>query len=196
MRFQKVHSSYFPFLLLIWLAAINEVLHFSLMKFGVNAVMVTNVFNLLESLLLLWQFKKWRLFQNDEKLYVVLQYLFVISWVVDLYFISGFRGYNICSQVLYAFTIVFMSENMINRLLIKVRKNLLMHPIFIICSGFFIFFTLLVVANIFWVFGLRSDAYFHFNIDYILLLTNLFCNLIYIVAILWMPRKQAFSLQY
>jgi hypothetical protein len=194
-RFRRIHPDYYPFLILIWVGTINEIIGTILINTGHYNIVNFNTYNLVEALLVTWLFNKWRLFA-DNRFYHSLLLTFSFAWLLDIIFISGFSHFNSYFRIFYSFALILMSVNMINRMLFKERIHFLRNPIFIICSGFIIFFTLTVTTEAFFVYGLKLSIAFQANITYILMFTNLFCNLIYALAILWMPRRQAFSLQY
>ena len=59
-RFQKVHSRFYPFIILSWASFLNEVITYVIiyfLRYG-NSVS-TNIFNFIEGLLWLWQLGKW-----------------------------------------------------------------------------------------------------------------------------------------
>jgi hypothetical protein len=195
-RFRRIHPSYYPFLFIIWTGTINEIISTCLVLSGYYNIANFNIYNLVESLLATWLFYRWRLFDERPKFYHTLLLTFSISWLLDIIFISGFSHFNSYFRIFYSFILILMSINMINRMLFKERNNFLRNPIFLICSGFIIFYTLTVLTEAFFVYGLKLSLAFQANINNILMSANLFCNLIYALAILWMPRRQAFSLQY
>ena len=84
---------------------------------------------------------------------------------------------------------------MINNLIIR-EKELLKHPVFWICIGVVVFFTYFILVEIFWIYGLSTNIQFGGKVYAILSWVNLICNLIYAVAILWMRKRQAFSVQF
>jgi hypothetical protein len=95
----------------------------------------------------------------------------------------------------YSLSVVLLSIHSINGILFKERE-ILKNPAFLICLGIVVFFTYKVVIEMFWIYGLRESRNFRLNVYIILVYINLICNLIYALAILWMRRKQAFTLQF
>lgn len=83
---------------------------------------------------------------------------------------------------------------MINRIIITERKSLIRNPVFIICLAFIIYFTYKVLLEIFWLYGLNSSREFRVEVYNIFKYINLFANLIYALAILWIPRKREYML--
>src|SRR5688500_13037200 len=82
-RFRKIHTSYRPFLALIALGVLTELLsRWSIRKFQSNAV-VTNVYFLLECMLILYQFYAWRFYSNPRRWYWIVPVLFLVGWVIE-----------------------------------------------------------------------------------------------------------------
>ena len=67
---------------------------------------------------------------------------------------------------------------------------------FIICCGFIVMLTYTLLTEMFYAYGLELSDAFTQNLNYIFIFMNLFSNVIYALAILWMPKRQAFTLQY
>ena len=84
-----------------------------------------------------------------------------------------------------------MSVTILNRLIVS-QINLLTNSSFLICAALIIYFTFLALIEIFWLFGLDSSTSFRLNVYRIMAYINLFVNLIFAIAILWMSRKLEF----
>ncbi len=89
-----------------------------------------------------------------------------------------------------------MSINIINEQLSLEKKNIMKNPIFLICIGFVTYFTYDVIVSLFWKYGLQMSRQLQINVALILVYINLFANLIYALAVLWMPPKHRFTLSY
>ena len=88
-----------------------------------------------------------------------------------------------------------MAINVTNSLIITEQRSLIKNPIFLLCISFIFFFTYTILVEIFWKYGLTKRSTFGFNVYIILEYVNLITNLVYALAILWMPRKQKFILR-
>lgn len=195
-RFKKISPTYFPFLTVVLLALVNEAIGLIIPYFGHYNIIPSNIYCLFESLLITWQFKKWRLFYGSEKLFHFLMIVFVGFFFYDAVFISRFVQFNSYCRILYSFAIVLMSISMINTLIIKEKSNLLKNSTFIICCAFTLFFTYTILVEAFWVYGVNPNSNFQGYVFNILVVINVLTNLLFAYAILWMPKRQAFSLQY
>ncbi len=195
-KFANIRQSFYPFIYLIWLASFNELVSYFLIRNGMYNVVNSNIYCLLESLLLLWFFRNIGNFKKFHKLPYLLGFLFIVSWVVENFFINSIeKQYSSWFILIYSFPVVLMSINAINTLLFK-EKELLTNPLFLICIGFIVFFTYRIVVEVFWMYGLLASSNFAVSVYHILSFVNLLSNLIYALAILWMKKKHAFTLQF
>lgn len=194
-RINKISKVYFPFLLCIWIGTINELLNHILIDklHGSNAIN-TNIYCLIESLFLTWQFKRWELFARAKIIYYSILALLLTSWVTNVFVISKITLFASYFIVTYSFIFVLMSVTMINMVLIRRSTKLLQNSIFLICFGLTFFYTFSVLIEIFWLYGLNSSRNFTTEVYRIMDYINILVNLIFAVAIVWMEKKEEFSL--
>lgn len=195
-RFRKIHSTYYPFLYFIWLGFVNEIIGYFLINSGHTNAVNNSIYSLAESLLITWQFYRWQLFKQRTGLYIGLLILFGIFWIVETFIVYDIYRTITYFRVFYSFIIVLMSINTLNSILMKEQTNILKNPVFLICLSFVIYFTFTVIVGIFWIYGIGGSTGFRRSMVWILIYVNLFSNLIYALAVLWMPKKLRFSLPY
>lgn len=194
-RFRVINPIFFPFLYLVWLGLFNEIISLIITQHQYSNAVNNNIFNLLEAVCIAWLFKKWGLFTRATTPYLVIQTLFILSWVTENFFIATLHSFDSYFIILHDFVIVFMSISMLNKLIISERGKLLMNPMFLICMSFIIYFTYSVLVDTFWMYGLDASRSFRLRVYDILAFINLFANLIYALAILWMPTKPRYTLR-
>jgi len=196
-RFKRMLPSYRPFIFLIWLGALNEIVgSLSQHTYQTNAIN-SNIFVLVEGLLLLWMFFKW--YSKTKQLiisFLITAILFIILWVTDNIILHPITNINSIYRICYSGVIVFLSIDKINETVMQEKESLLKNARFLLCTGFILFYAYRMVFEGFYVhnFGLSNN--FYTNLFDIQVLINLFCNLIFALAILWIPTKQRFTLQY
>ena len=193
-RYTKINKAYYPFIYCIWIGLINEIVSYCLIERGYYNTVNSNIFMLLESLLLLWQFKNWGLFQKKKLLLQVILMLIVIAWVLENFIFFKITRYNSYFLITYSFLISFMSISIINRLIVTERKRLVKNPTFILCVAFVMYYTYSVFSEAFWIYGVDENPDLAVKVHSITVLTNFIAILLYTVAILWMPSKQKFTL--
>ncbi len=190
-RFKNISPTYYPFVICIWVGALNEMLSYILARKYHSNVLSTNIYSLLESLFFIWQFYKWDLFKKRIEIYLPLICLLTAAWVVETFF-SGTMHFSSYFTVLYSFSIVLMSITAVNIIVASERKNFLKNAKFLICSTFILYYTYSVIVEMFGVYGVNISNEFRLWVGHILVIINLIANLIYAFAILWIPTKHRY----
>jgi hypothetical protein len=195
-RCRRIDPAYYPFLFLVWLGLIAEVISDLVMSWFNSNALSTNVYVLIEFLLIIWLFKKLALFERKPLTFYILGIFFILVWLVDNFILSGLKT-SFCSYFIisFSFAAVMMSVSMINILIARVRKSILRNGTFWICIGFILYHTCSALVEIFWLYGLSSSDEFQIAVTRIHSYVNIVVNLIYALAILWIPRKHGYLLQ-
>jgi hypothetical protein len=193
-RFQLVEISFRPFIYLIICSALAQIIG-EVLKRDPSYNAFFNSFNLIECFLILWQFKKWNIFQTTF-IYHLYLFCFTIIWLIENIFLGGFlivSGQYFC--VIYSVAVVFMSITVINQLLFGQKINLLKNSVFLICCSFLLYCTVSIITLIFFIYGLQLGQDFRDGVAWIIGVTNSLYSIISTLAILWMPKKQSYLLQ-
>lgn len=200
-RFTKINRTYDPFIFLIWIACINEVVSQVVMDNGISSNINNNIYVLIESVLFTTFFKGVGLFSRYRFVYTALITLFFLVWIAETLILGNISIISSYFRILYSTCIVFMGIPTINRLIMQEinkldtsRRSLIYNSIFLISIGAITFFTYKLVVEIFWVWGLFSSPDFKDSIYDIMHYVNIFVNFLFALAILWMPRKQGYIL--
>ena len=195
-RFPNINPVFYPFFFSVWLNGLNLTIGGIIAEFGYYNTTNYNIWFLLDAYISLWIFEKWNLFESKQS-YQALWMVLSVFWLIETVFFSKLTlDYNSYFRMFYCFIIILMSISTINSLLIRERKALLKNPVFIICCTFVFFNSIIVLAEAFFASNLQLGDSFRINMERIILFAGLLCNLIYTIAILLMPKKQAFILQY
>ena len=195
-RFPEIGKSYYPFIFLVWIGCLNEMISHWLLTHGHYNIININIYMLLEALLLLQFLKNISVQKGFKIVYHILFLLFCLSWVFESFILNSFgAAFNSYFTVIYSFLIVILSINTINNILIR-EKHVLRNSKFLILIGIIIFFTYRIITEIFTFYGIESSANFLTKVYAIMVWINMLTNLIYALAILWMQKKQVFTLPY
>ena len=196
-RFKKVDRAFYPFLIFIWVSAVNEIFSSIIIQMGYYNITSYNIYLLIESFLLLWIFKAWYFLKSQSKTYLFLFFILALAWILETIFRTKLSlKFNSYFLIIMAFIAVLVSVSLINYLLVKERGILTKNSIFLICCAFIFYFTLSGLTEIFYTYGLQISKSFRIAIAYTGIWAGFICNLIYALAIWWMPYRQAFTLQY
>jgi hypothetical protein len=195
-RFGQIRDVYRPFIYLIWLACINELLSIYLLFHHHYTIVNYTIYSICEAFLLLWFFKNLGIFKHRKLFFYFLVVLFTVIWIIESFFSKRFGSrFNYYFDIVYSFFVVLLSIRAINNLLFT-ERDLLKNPTFLICIGTVIFFTYEIIETMFSLYGLKASEIFTQNVQSLLMIVNLLSNLIYALAILWMRKRQAFTLQF
>jgi hypothetical protein len=194
-KFHQIRNIYKPFIYLIWVGCFNELLSSYLINNGNYTIINSSIYGLCEVLFLLWFFRKLGVLKNNALHYSLIA-LFVTVWVIESFFANEFgTQFTSYSDIVYSFTVVLCSIRAINDLLFT-ERDLLKNPTFLICMGLIIFFTYEIVERTFRIYGLKNSLDFRRNVQNILVIINFLTNLIYGLAVLWMRKREAFTLRF
>ncbi|HMG67590.1 MAG TPA: hypothetical protein VK588_07885, partial [Chitinophagaceae bacterium] len=128
-RFKKIDSTYFPFLYIIWIGFITEIISYIITNKGYSNGVLYNIYVLVEAIFITWQFRKWQLFEKRPILYFTIQVSYLLFWFIECFYFhyiyftaSNFRLYD-------SFIIVLMSINIINSELIRENRSVFRNPV-------------------------------------------------------------------
>ncbi len=193
-RYAGTVPAYRPFIFFIWVGACNDTFSMLLVFMGRNNLINSNLYVLIEYMLLLLIFHTW----NDSKktkLYFLLLGAGCIVWIVDNVMIHSLYNINSGFRVFYAFVILFLSVQQVKKLIRLEKKALITNAMFQICMCFIFYFSCKAYIETFYILDMDFSNAFNLDRFSVLLFINLFSNLIYAIAILCIPRKQEFTIQ-
>jgi len=195
-RYKKIDPQFTPFIICISVAVCNEMISFIITRLHYTTAYNNNSYVLLEALLITWQFKNWGLFSRSRYLFIMLMLAIPMGWVIENLLVFRLSQVSSYFRISYSYLIVMMSINIMCSLIISYRDKLLRSSVFLICLGFVIYFTNKILFEAFWLYGLNAGSEFRNNVFIVLTWINLIVNLIYAVAVLWIPKKPLYTRLY
>ena len=195
-RLRHIDRVYDPFILLLWMGLASEVISTILIHRHQPNALPTNIYVFAEAILITFFLKKLGLFDKRPKMFYLIWGLFAAAWIAENFVFSTIHVFGSYFRILYSFIIVLMSIHQINKLIHATKKTLLRDPNFLILTGFIIFFTYKVLIEIFYVYGFDGKDSFSMQVYRLMTYINLLVNLIYAIALLWIPQKRASTLLY
>jgi len=189
--FRRIEKTYHPFIFCLWIGCLNEVLSFYLVMNGHQSLVNNNIYVLIEALLLTSFFKSAGVItQNTRYLLIVLSIL--LCWTFENFIFRSIRVNSTYFRIFASLLIVALSLQFIEQILFT-SKTIFRNANFILCFCFIIYFSFKALVQSFVIYGSTRDINFLVKIYNILLYINLGVNLLYITAVLWMPRKAKFT---
>ena len=192
-RWKEYDKTYAPFVFFIWLGCLNELLGNLLLLYNLHTTVNNNIYVLFASLLIIGFFYRANLFKNKSILPWLLIALYLGVWIVETFIVRSIYEISSYFRIVFSLATVLMSISMINLLLVQ-SSSLLKEGSFWICTGFIVHFTMKVLVEIFWLYGITNEA-FQLQVFSILIIVNIFTNLTYVLAALWINKKPPYSLQ-
>jgi hypothetical protein len=191
---RHITRSFYPFIFLILLVLINESLSLVLIYNNGNNAVSSNIFVLFEFGLLLYQFYRW----NNGR---VAKYYFIaaagiITWLLDNFILNSISQNNSLFRVAYSFVIVLFSIDLVNKIIIYEKGRLRGNAMFIICITFIFYYGCKAFVESFNIFHFGVSDSFLSNLWITLYFVNGVSNIIYAIAILCIPTREEFTLQY
>ena len=191
-RYRKMNPDYHPLVYSAILATIFEIA-FEFIKYEYHPriyMIMGIVYPLVDFLLLAWLFHNWGLFNRNKKLFGTILGAFFIAWAVSAYLsIITKRSEAIYFFIfLYSTALILFSVNTFNRFVVQERVNIFKNPKFWVCIGVIIFYTFFILTTIPLLPGF--DGTFTKKFQEMRFYVNALVNLIYAIAVLWIPRKK------
>jgi hypothetical protein len=193
-RFKKILKSYRLFVVFACLGLFSELLSTMMIEIRRNNAVVGNIYVLLEPLILLGLFYQWRAF--NRTMFTVLITALVGIWVCENLVFGSITHINSFYRLVYALVLVVVSIDQINVTMMHERKNLLRNSKFIICCLFTLYFAFRATCEVFYFVPMKLSNEFNNSLFLIIICVNLFVNLGYALAALWIPTKNKFTLPY
>lgn len=193
-RLPRIHKSYQPFIFILIAGLLNEICSTILISQGYSNAVPTNIVTLIEVWLWMWQFSKWNAFSGKRWLYLTLMIAMTSLWLTENVILGKLFIFSSWCSLVFSFCIVFLSISQANKQIVEEKRNLITNAKFLICSGAILFYTYRILVECFYLLQLEQSGTFLSNIFSILAFVNLFVNLLFAFATLWIPTRQRFSL--
>jgi hypothetical protein len=191
-RFNRTVASFQPFLLLLALAFISETISYiciEVLHTG-NAVPI-NLYGLAESMVIVYQFYVWGFLKRKRSLFFTLSGGLMALWITENLILNKIEAFSPVFRVAYAFIVVLLSINEINFMIVRDNKNLLKNARFLVCLGFITFFVYQIIYEASFFVGKDTSALSR-KIIIMFNYINGFVNLIYAIAVLYIPVKEEY----
>ncbi|HTJ12470.1 MAG TPA: hypothetical protein VL547_10615 [Dinghuibacter sp.] len=194
-RLRKIEKTYEPFIFMLALGAIQEVISFWLIRglHRTNAPSV-NIYGLLECGLLFWQFYAWNSFGSRytrRKWFFALQGGSLVLWICCNLVFFHLNDFDLpLYRILYPFVVVLLSVNEINRMITHDNRNLYKNARFVICLAFIIFFLYQILYEGATSLASETDNGVSKKIIHLFNYVNAFVNGLYLLGVLLMPRRR------
>jgi hypothetical protein len=194
-RFRRIDPSYYPFIFNAIAALLIEIMHRMLMETGHPKLFIflLNCFSYIDFFLFTWLFHNWGLFSRKKTTFITIAGIFFLIWLITNVIFTGFIKLNLYFFILYSFALIFFSVSTFNKMVVHERSSIFANPKFWICLGVIIFYSFFVVWSSTGFSFHKTSREFRRGLQAINVYSNLLVNLLYAVAVIWIPRKKNFT---
>lgn len=195
-RYRKIDKRYRPFIWICCTFTFSELLRFALINVKIYTFATYNIALPVVLVMYLILFKRWSLFAGKKYLLPFLFMLILIIWIADHFLINGFRLHTRTSyfRIFNSLLLVMLAVNMVNHLIISEKNGLLMNSRFLLCIGLIIYYTYRISFDAFTLKGMSEHFLLQLGDFNRYLLVGL--NVIFTLAMLWIPSKKNFTMQF
>lgn len=187
-------NDYWPFIVLMWGGLLNEGASYVLILKTHSNMVSSNIYILIEFLLILIQIAIWK--RQPVWHYVLFAVLGSMVWLFDNLYLNDISGNNSLFRLFYSLAIVLFGLDLFNRIIIYERYSIAKNPVFLICTGFILYYGCKAFIESFNIIHVGLSDVFLIRLFLILSVVNLLTNIIYAYAILCIPKKQEFTMPY
>lgn len=191
-RFRYIDQSYRPLVYLLTLGFINEVISvYSVFRYGTNTINY-NIFVLVETQLVLWQLRNWDDRGKSALFYRGFATVFIIIWFAEWVWRGSISQFFSFFIITHGLCISLLSLSIIGSSFFHMQNRLLKDPVFLVCSGFVIYYTYMAMLEVYWVFGYAHNSTITWWVNILLSIINFFINFVYCFSLLCIPRSRQF----
>jgi hypothetical protein len=195
-RLRRLHKAYQPFIFINVMSFINEIIsHILIVNKKSNAAAV-NIFGFFDAILWLWQFNTWVTHAKYKRALTIVALFLMIIWFAENIFFRKLFMFGSVYAITFSFAMVILSTIQISWQTEDEKGSLLAAPKIMICSGAILFYTYRVFVECFYAPGMSKSDAFYGHVFIILSIINFIVNLLFALAVLWIPEKQKFSSPY
>lgn len=193
-RYKRIVKAYRPFLYFIFLGFINETISLVVIESHQSNTINSNFYLLFEYLILLYQFYTWN--ACPAKQLTVFAGLGVAVWITDNLLVNRMTDANAGFRCYASFVLIFFCIETMKRLIVDVKGNLLREGCFLICVALVLFYGCKAFAEGFHLFHVPFSGAFYNALWITLSVINGISNLIFAIAVLWLPTREEYTLRY
>jgi hypothetical protein len=190
-RLPKLNKAYQPFILITSASLANEIISHILIQHKKSNAVALNVFGFFDAILWLWQFRKWTRVLKYHVVVHAAAFVLVLLWTLENIVLQKLFTFGSAYAITLSFSVVIFSIIELTRLVAE-KDKLITNAKFLICCGAILFYTYRILVECIYAPGFSKNEIFLANVFTILALVNLIVNLLFALAVLWIPGKQKF----
>jgi hypothetical protein len=189
-RWQLLKTKYLPLAVLFLLGAVNELASYLASRWYHNNIFISDLFSIIEYLLLLRFFRGW---QDRKQVFRWLATAGLLLWLCDNFLLHPPGLKDMIFRSATSLLIVALSMIQINRLLFADLREASHRADLLVMLVSMVFYAYQALISIFQLFPLSLSESAYITFWLILAIVNIICNTLYMIAIVWLPKQQAYT---
>lgn len=194
-KYPEMNVNYRPFFFACFADLVTEMLVYCLISRRIIPYPVSNMYVLISSLIFLWQFQQWGVFAKKRRLFQMLIGFQIALWLSEHTLFNSITSLTPYYRIESSFLLVILSVSTLNRHLTHHKGSVLKNAQFVICAALIVFFTYNIFVEIIYL-KTSSDSFIQNRVFDIKRYINVFANLLFAYAMLWVPVKKKYTMLY
>lgn len=194
-RRRQMINSFKPYVVFSVVALISDCIIKILIALGYQTSFFSNFYVLIEFPILLWLFYAWSSRRNSS-IFIGLFIAGLVIWIVDNLIINSLYRINSYYRIYYSAVLILCSINQINKIIFSENGKLWLNAKFLICTTSVIYYSYRIFIEALFLFQSEFSNEFLKGVYAIMMFVNFFAHLIYTLAVLCIPTRREFTLQY
>jgi hypothetical protein len=188
-KFKTTDKKFYPFYFYLWISCANEIISdLSIYFLGTNAIN-SNIYVLTSSLILVNQQCRWDSESKKIKYYIIYA-LILLTWITDNLFFSKLTYFNTYNRI-FIYTILILSSLYQLSPSKRIQNYKLENEvIFFLLAIFIIKYSITSIVEITLLCGNQLSFIFQKTTFYIIIFSSPIINLLYIMGVIWIPKKE------
>lgn len=184
---KSMKREYVPLIILLVVGGLNDLASlFAIMNYGYNTVN-SNLYVLIEFILLTWMFSRWLKERSKTFLYGIL-ICGILCWILDNFILNDLSDNNSLFWMTGSILLVYICIDYIN-LVIFNRLNSIIIPKMIICVTLLFYNIFKAFLESFHVFAIPHNESFFIQLLAVHSISSIIINLLFSIAFLCLPPK-------
>lgn len=194
LKYNRLNREYLPFILMLAVALLNETISLLIVHKGYSNSINGNLYVLAEFLLITLQLYIWK--ERRRKAYLVFLITGLLIWIADNLVFQPLSVPDSVFRLYGSFVIVFLSIDVLNKMVVAGNITLTRNAVFLTCTAFCIYFGIKAFIEVYFAIPYPFSLGFYRSLSLMMLYVNLFINLLYAFAVIWIPSKKEFTWVY
>lgn len=187
-RYGRLSKRYLPLLWVLIIGALNESVSYLTIRWFRNNLVNSNLYTIIEYFLLLLLF--YRIKEQRKIWLIAASSIGLAVWCTDNLWLHELQHSNALFRIFSSMVIIWLSIDKITMLVLNGITDPYKKTDLLLCFSFFIYYTYRSFILLFKAFVPNQNTGFYAHLWLLLGLLNIATNLIYTLAILWIPKPQ------